>query len=84
MDRCYIINNKVYTSNDVIKNALDQEASGIRPHYSFYDYSHKEVITPPGWLVASAIKEGVIVVYRRDSDGKMCIATGVQGDFIYM
>lgn len=79
----YIINNKVYTSSQIIENALQQETEGIKPHYTFYDYNNKKPVTPLGWLVWSTIENGVGVVFRRN-DGKMMITTGVQGDFCYM
>lgn len=70
------------TAEEIIKNALEQEKQGIKPHYSWFDYKTREPITPPGWLVWSDSYYGCGVVYRR-SDGKMVIATGVQGDFCY-
>lgn len=82
MNELYIINNKPYTAEQVIQNALDQEAEGITPHYAWYNYKKKEPIHNPGWLVWSTMKDGVGVVYRRN-DGRMVITTGVQGDFCY-
>ena len=73
---------KVFSEKEIIENALQQEKDGIEPHYSFYDYSKKERITPPGWLVWSTNADGCGVVYRRN-DGKMIVATGCQGDFCY-
>lgn len=67
------------TDADIIKNAIQQEKDGVKPHYSFYDYKKKEPVTPAGWLVWS-LWDGCGVVYRRD-DGKMVIISGVQGDF---
>ena len=68
---------------DIIKNALEQERNGTKPHYAFYDYKKKEVATPAGWLVWSVFDGGCGVVYRR-KDGKMIICAGVQGDFCYI
>ena len=73
--------NKIFTEKEIIENALQQEANGVQPHYSFYDYKAKEKITPAGWLVWSTMN-GCGVVYRRH-DEKMIIITGVQGDFVY-
>ena len=28
----------VYTAEEIIENALEQEKQGIKPHYAFYDY----------------------------------------------
>lgn len=72
--------NIVVSDQEIIENALEQEKSGINPHYSFFDCKNGEKITPPGWLVWSSAKYGCGVVYRR-SDGKMIILTGMQGDF---
>ena len=69
------------TDEEIIENALQQEAAGIDPHYAFYDYKKKETVTAPGWLVWS-LRDGCGVVYRRN-DGKMIICTGVQSDFVY-
>ena len=68
------------TDDEIINNALEQEKSGIKPHYAFYDYKKHEKITPAGWLVWSLRDGGCGVVYRR-KDGKMIITTGLQGDF---
>ena len=70
------------TPEEIIENALQQEKDGIEPCYSFYDSKKGEKVTPPGWLVWSSYNYGCVVVYRRN-DGKMIIATGVQGDFCY-
>lgn len=72
--------NIVVSDQKIIENALEQEKSGINPHYSFFDCKNGEKITPPGWLVWSSTKYGCGVVYRR-SDGKMIILTGIQGAF---
>ena len=69
--------------DEIINNALEQEKSGIKPHYAFYDYKKHEKITPADWLVWSLSDGGCGIVYRRE-DGKMIICTGVQGDFCYM
>ena len=69
------------TDDEIISNALEQEKSGIKPHYAFYDYKKHEKVTPAGWLVWS-LDDGCGVVYRR-KDGKMIITTGLQGDFCY-
>lgn len=70
------------TDDEIINNALEQEKSGIKPHYAFYDYKKHKKITPAGWLVWSLSDGGCGVVYRR-KDGKMIITTGLQGDFCY-
>ena len=70
------------TDDEIISNALEQEKSGIKPHYAFYDYKKHEKITPAGWLVWSLNDGGCGVVYLR-KDGKMIITTGLQGDFCY-
>lgn len=69
-------------AEEIIENALQQEREGIEPCYSFYDGKRGEKVTPTGWLVWSSYDYGCGVVYRR-KDGKMIIATGVQGDFCY-
>lgn len=74
--------NKVFSENEIIENALQQEKEGIDPHYSFYDYKSGEKITPPGWLIWSTNTDGCGVVYRRE-DGKLIIVTGWQSDFCY-
>ena len=83
-DRLYLIGYKdgkaqLFSSDEIIENARQQELDGIEPLYSWYDYKTGETVTPPGWLVWSTMK-GCGVVYRRH-DGKMIIVTGVQGDF---
>lgn len=70
------------TKKEIIENALHQEATGVNPHYSFYDYKTKEAVTPLGWLIWSDRQYGCGVVYRR-KDGKMILTTGIQGDFCY-
>ena len=64
------------TDDEIINNALEQEKSGIKPHYAFYDYKNHEKMTPAGWLVWSLGDGGCGVVYRR-KDGKMIIPTGL-------
>lgn len=85
MERTYILHlkngNKVISESDAINNALEQESSGICPHYAFYDYKKAKSITPKGWLVWSTM-DGCGVVYRRH-DGKMIVCSGVQSDFCY-
>lgn len=86
-DRVHIVKrqnkeNLIIKESEIIVNALQQEADGIKPHYSFYDYKNHETVTPAGWLVWSTY-DGCGVCYRRD-DGKMIIVTGFQGDFCYM
>lgn len=71
------------TDEEIIKNSLEQERQGIKPHYSFYDYRKQEAITPPGWLIWNLFDGGCGVVYRRN-DGKMIISTGMPGDFCYI
>ena len=70
------------TDDEIINNALEQEKSGTKPHYCFYDYKEKKATTPPGWLIWSLNNGGCGIVYRR-KDGKMIIVTGLQGDFCY-
>ncbi len=86
MERIFCIKtrdkNRIITESEAIENALEQEKSGIKPHYSWYDHKKKETVTPPGWLVWSTWSDGCGVVYRR-SDGKMIVLAGIQGDFIY-
>ena len=74
--------NRIFTEKEIIENALQQEANGVQPHYSFYDYKAKKKITPAGWLVYSTMEDGCGVVYRRTEE-KMIVVTGWQGDFCY-
>ena len=71
------------SDEEIIENALYQEAQGIKPHYVWIDYKKREPITPSGWLVWSVWDGGCGVVYRRE-DGKMIIVQGWQGDFLYI
>lgn len=73
---------KLFTSEQIIENAKEQEREGIEPHFAWYDYKTREPITPPGWLVWSTMY-GCGVVYRRN-DGKYIIVTGWQGDFVFI
>lgn len=86
MERKYILHTaggvQLVTESQAIANALEQEKSGINPHYCFFDYKNKKATTPPGWLVWSLPNGGCGVVYRRN-DGKFIINTGMQGDFCY-
>lgn len=75
---------KVFSAFEIIENALKQERNGIAPHYALYDYVHSKKLTPAGWLVWSTLESGVGIVYRRQSDGKMIISAGAQGDFVYV
>lgn len=81
----YVLHTKngvvLVTESQAINNALDQEKSGVIPHYSFRDYKTGEKLTPPGWIVWSTFADGCGVVYRR-SDGKMIVTAGFQGDFV--
>lgn len=36
------------SDDEIINNALEQEKSGIKPHYAFYDYKNHEKVTPAG------------------------------------
>ena len=85
MEEVYILHRKgcaaeLVTAKQAIKNALEQEESGIIPRYAFRDYKTGESVTPPGWLIWSTYADGCGVVYRRN-DGKMIITTGMPGDF---
>ncbi len=71
------------SDDEIIKNALEQEKQGVKPHYAFYDYKNHKAVAPAGWLVWSLYDGGCGVVYRR-KDGKMIIDTGLQGDFVYV
>ena len=70
------------TRKDIYNNALGQEASGMKAHYSFYDYKTLKTLTPPGFLVWS-LTDYCGIVYRRPEDNKLILITGVQGDFVY-
>lgn len=88
MEQVYIIHKADKTSliikhSEAIQNALDQEAAGIKPEYKLRDYKTGKAITPPGWLIWSTLEDGAGVAHRRESDGKMILLTGWQGDFIY-
>ena len=84
-ERNYVLNTRngvqLVTESQAVNNALEQEKSGISPHYVFHDYKTGENLTPPGWLVWSTLADGCGVVYRR-SDGKMIVITGFPGDFV--
>lgn len=87
-EKLYLIGEKdgkilTATESEIINNALEQEKSGVNPHFAFYDYKNQRPVTNKGWRVWSSINHGCGVVYRRN-DGKMVIVTGVQGDFAYM
>lgn len=71
------------SDEEIIENALDQEAQGIKPHYVWMDCKKIEPITPAEWLVWSVWDGGCGVFYRRE-DGKMIIVQGWQGDFLYI
>ena len=75
--------NQIITEEEAIKNARDQEKSGLAPAYSFYDFRKKETITPPGWLIWSTYEDGCGVVYR-GTGGAFHLVTGCQGDFIFI
>ena len=85
MERNYIIKtragSKLFTSDQIINNAKEQERAGVRPSFSWMDYKTGTASTPPGWLVWSTM-DGCGVVYRRKSDGNYIISTGMQGDFV--
>ncbi len=65
--------------SEVIQNAIDQEAAGIRPMYRLMD-DHGRPWSAPGWLVWSSWDHGCGVVARTASGG-WSIMTGPQGDF---
>lgn len=72
---------KLYTADEIIENAKEQERAGIRPTFTWIYYKTGEALTQPGWLVWSTL-DGCGVVYRRKKDGKYIINTGMQGDFV--
>lgn len=72
---------KLIYEHEAIENALDQEASGIIPCYSWMDKG--EAVTPPGWLVWNTWADGCGVVYRREKDGKPVLVIGWPGDFCF-
>lgn len=39
------------TESEIIKNALQQEKSGINPHFAFYDYKNQRPVTNKGWRI---------------------------------
>lgn len=82
MERNFVIHSRlkgtfVLSESEAIKNALEQEAQGIKPCYAWRD---RKGLSSPGWLVWSTWEDGAGVVCRR-SDGKMYVLTGWQGDF---
>ena len=83
MARNYIIKtrngSKLYTAEQIIENAKEQERAGVRPSFAWMDYKTGTASTPAGWLVWSTMDD-CGVVYRRASDGKYIINTGMQGD----
>lgn len=85
MEERYILHIKngvqLVTESQAIRNALEQEKSGISPRYAFRDYKSGENITPPGWIVWSTWADGCGIVYRH-KDGKMIVTTGFPGDFV--
>lgn len=85
MERKYILHTfagvKIFTATEIIANALAQEKEGIKPSFCLYNHVTKTATTPKGWLVWSTSIDGCGIVYRRESDGKMIIITGFQGDF---
>lgn len=66
----------IVSDKEIIENALQQEKEGIKP-----DFSPRYMPDVKGWLIWSNYKYGAGIVYRRKSDSKMIIITGVQGDF---
>ena len=70
------------TRDELIQNARDQKADGVKPSYSFWDYKRNEAITPPGWLVYSTYEDGAGVVYPIQGDADhMGFVRGWQGEF---
>ena len=88
IERNYLLHtqngNRIITESEAIENALEQEAAGIKPMYKVRDYKTGEAITPPGWLIWSTFADGAGVAHRRETDGKIIILTGWQGDFIFI
>ena len=72
--------NKTFKRSEMIDNAKQQEADGIKPGYCFYDYKNGKNITPPGWLVYSTYQDGAGVVYKTDKETYIFIR-GWQSEF---
>ena len=72
------------TAEEIIKNAQEQQAAGIAPHYSFWNYKDQKAVTPKGWLVWNSYTRGCGIVFRRPYDGKWIICTGMPGDYAYI
>lgn len=70
------------SDEEIIANAIEQEKSGVVPHYAMRDNKTGDIISPRGWIVWSLYDGGCGVVYR-NRFGRMVIATGHQGDFCY-
>lgn len=56
------------TDDEIINNALEQEKSGIKPHYAFYDYKNHEKMTPAISFIYKAFRSYIInlmyLIYR--------------------
>lgn len=87
MEKSYLIHtkegNKVFTADEIISNAKEQEAKGIKPAYAFLDAKYEKPILPAGWLVWSTWDDGCGVVYKR-SNGDYIIVTGWQSEFAFI
>lgn len=85
MVKNYVIHTKdgtqIFTENEVIQNAKEQEKEGITPHYFLRD--NKGGCFPGGgWLVWSTWKDGAGVVFKTEKNTYI-IVEGWQCDFCY-
>lgn len=74
--------NKVFTKEELIQNALDQEKSGVKPSYALYNHGSKKVISPKGWLIYSTWEDGACIAVRKNKD-EIVLLHGWQADFCF-
>ena len=73
----------IYTREDLLNNAREQAAQGIKPSYGWIDEKNGGIIGKPGFLVYSTWKDGAGVAVLRE-DGTGYIMTGWQADFSFV
>lgn len=71
-------NRKVFTHDEIVANAKEQEAKGIKPMYA-YNFGNGEY-SGKGFLVVS-MYSGCIVAIKVD-ENKYHVIHGWQGDFV--
>ena len=68
---------KLFTSEQIINNAKEQERAGVRPSFAWMDYKTGTASTPPGWLVWSTMEGCRAILFASKKRKPNCFLVGL-------